>query len=280
MDLIEDPKFDAIGKAIRGCELSELSPGAVSIWFLIRFGYSRSGKGWPGLDTLSDISGRSKATIKRNIRELKESGFLSIESRFDEKGRQMSNLYTITMPNGGGVHICTPGGSSVTLGRGSSVTPPGGSPVTPKQGNSNQGNIEQPSSPPEVECYAKPAAGKKRLGKKAWKTIPYPEDFDSWWKLYPRKSAKREALRAWFAAESRDRPTVPELILITRRWSESKEWTKAEGKYVPRGDRWLDRDGWLETPTQKKPPAGAPRDVEKYGAWKDKLNSVGVRIDT
>ena len=89
------------------------------------------------------------------------------------------------------------------------------------------------------------------------------DDFDEFWKLYPRKVAKGDARKAWKQV-SAIRPPLERLLKAVVVARATDEWRKDAGKFVPypatwlRGERWDDvheveidrvRDGkaWWET---------------------------------
>lgn len=71
------------------------------------------------------------------------------------------------------------------------------------------------------------------------------DDFETWWKQYPRKVAKGDARRAW-AQTAKIRPPIAELMKALYAARASKQWQKDAGEYIPypatylRGERWSD----------------------------------------
>ncbi len=79
-----------------------------------------------------------------------------------------------------------------------------------------------------------------------FKPIPvndYPEDFEKWWQVYPRKSDKRKAFKAWKTASKR--ASQEQLIEGARRYAEDPN---REDKYTKYPEGWLNGDGWLNEP--------------------------------
>jgi len=84
--------------------------------------------------------------------------------------------------------------------------------------------------------------------------MPRPEDqeaaaeFDLFWQAYPRKQAKKDAVKAWRQTTAR-RPEFPVLMRALVAASTTDDWQKANGSYVPyaaswlRGERWNDQLG-------------------------------------
>jgi hypothetical protein len=71
------------------------------------------------------------------------------------------------------------------------------------------------------------------------------DDFETWWKQYPKKLAKGDARRAWMQTE-KIRPPMPELMKALYAARASKQWLKDSGDFIPypatylRGERWSD----------------------------------------
>ena len=55
--------------------------------------YAHDQAAWPSIESLVEKTGRSESSIKRDIRQLQKVGAIHVEERFDDTGRQTSNLY-------------------------------------------------------------------------------------------------------------------------------------------------------------------------------------------
>ena len=71
------------------------------------------------------------------------------------------------------------------------------------------------------------------------------ELFDSFWKLYPRKEAKPQALRT-FEKLGIDEETLPLLLKELERQSKMKDWKHINTKFIPLAQTWLNRRDWEE----------------------------------
>jgi len=65
-------------------------------------------------------------------------------------------------------------------------------------------------------------------------------DFEDFWKAYPKKDAKKDALTAWAKVKV---PLDVILSAIERR-RKSEDWTKAGGQFVPLPATWLNGKRW------------------------------------
>jgi hypothetical protein len=62
-------------------------------------------------------------------------------------------------------------------------------------------------------------------------------DFDNFWKLYPKKVAKSDAIKAWNKATKKK--TADELLKLTKAYAEGK---LPEDKYIPYPASWLNKE--------------------------------------
>jgi hypothetical protein len=66
--------------------------------------------------------------------------------------------------------------------------------------------------------------------------------FETFWKEYPRKVAKPNALKAWKAKRLNE--SIDIILAGLERWKASREWTKDGGQFIPHPATWLNREGW------------------------------------
>ena len=72
-------------------------------------------------------------------------------------------------------------------------------------------------------------------------------DFDSFWKLYPRKTAKAEAQKAW-AKLSPDHSLLAAINAGLTAHIVCADWVKDEGKFIPHGSTWINQRRWEDSP--------------------------------
>ena len=70
----------------------------------------------------------------------------------------------------------------------------------------------------------------------------YPQAFEDWWNLYPRKQGKRKALNEWRRATKR--VGKDELNSKTQRFADFHNHQGTDKQYIPLPTTWLNRDGW------------------------------------
>ena len=69
------------------------------------------------------------------------------------------------------------------------------------------------------------------------------DDFELFWKHYPRKVAKAEARKAW--AQTKDiRPELTNLLSAVKAACKTEAWMKDGGKYIPHAATWIRGERW------------------------------------
>lgn len=88
------------------------------------------------------------------------------------------------------------------------------------------------------------------------KGFSYSVEFDSFWKMYPRKTGKGSAWKAWEKAK----PEISTVEAALRWQIRSEQWTKDGGQFIPHPATWLNQRRW-----EDEPPAinGVPLKAEK-----------------
>lgn len=70
----------------------------------------------------------------------------------------------------------------------------------------------------------------------------YPEDFLKFWQAYPKKKAKKDALKAWQKAT--DKPAIEVLLAILAKQKTWPSWIKEKGQFIPYPATWLNEGRW------------------------------------
>lgn len=79
------------------------------------------------------------------------------------------------------------------------------------------------------------------------------EGFARFWLPYPWKAGKPEALKAWAKLSAADRAAATAAVPV---WLASGEWTKDDGRWIPRPATFLNQRRWEDQP--KQVPRGSP----------------------
>lgn len=87
--------------------------------------------------------------------------------------------------------------------------------------------------------------------------------FDEFWKSYPYKVGKPNALKSWNAKK----PILAEVLEGVERWKGSKAWKKDGGQFIPHPSTFLNQERWKDMPEVEKPqrPQGASPFFIPYG---------------
>jgi hypothetical protein len=155
---------------------------------------------WPSISTLARYANASERSVKRDIQELVQLGELKVELQNAPTHQQYkTNLYWITI------------GSGVTaqVSRGDSSGKSGVTPVGTQ-------NINITIKEPSIETS-------NNL-------------FEEFWKLYPKKIAKADALKAWNKAIKVK--TAERLLELTKAYAEGK---LPDQTYIPYPASWLNK---------------------------------------
>lgn len=75
------------------------------------------------------------------------------------------------------------------------------------------------------------------------------EGFERFWELYPEKVGKAKAELAW----KEIRPDVKTACDAVRRWLRSEQWSRENGRFIPRAAKFLRERHFEDAPTEKVP---------------------------
>lgn len=90
---------------------------------------------------------------------------------------------------------------------------------------------------------------KRNKGVKGGKVKPTEDEaFKAFWQLYPRKSAKQDAVKAWAKIDPSQHNAI---MAAVKMQSQSPQWTKDNGQFIPYPATWLNRGSWEDEGTQK-----------------------------
>jgi hypothetical protein len=107
-----------------------------------------------------------------------------------------------------------------------------------------------------------PPRGEERRGDKSRKentkkpvaTAPLVREFESFWSAYPRKVGKDAALKKFNQAISKT--TIETILLAIAEQSNTEQWKKDGGQFIPHPATWLNQGRWNDTVLiERKPTA-------------------------
>ncbi|ANY85965.1 helix-turn-helix domain-containing protein [Pseudomonas putida] len=67
--------------------------------------------------------------------------------------------------------------------------------------------------------------------------------FEQFWKLYPKKKGRKDALKAWSKLNP-DADLQAVMIVALANHCASRDWTKDGGQYIPHASTWLNGERW------------------------------------
>ena len=73
------------------------------------------------------------------------------------------------------------------------------------------------------------------------------DGFDEFWRAYPNKKDKQKAMRAW----SKHRPELKKVLSALKTQSQSDQWTKEDGRFIPLPTTWLNGARWEDEASGK-----------------------------
>ena len=153
--------------------------------------------------------------IANIIKEFEQLGFLKIEKRYKEDGGNLSNRYHLTLE---GLHTY-PDGADTT-------TPPVSTPCNTK--DKTKDNTKISYTPKGQEDY-----------------VPLTdEDFDAFWKAYPRKENKFQAKLKYFQATKTYGSN--KLMSMLKRYINEIQVKKKDKTFVPYASTWLHQKRYLD----------------------------------
>lgn len=129
-----------------------------------------------------------------------------------------------------------------------------------KEQNQNPAETHgKPSGNPSL-TQAKPIREEKRREESNTPQTPHggsPVGFDEFWTLYPRHTAKQNAVKAWIKVPASLHPAI---FAAVKAQAVSPSWTKDGGQFIPHaaswinGKRWEDEAGAVTTSAKRNTP--------------------------
>ena len=112
---------------------------------------------------------------------------------------------------------------------------------TPAPGTGEQGN-RGAGEQGKNTCSSDDERGGSNQANEPEPVNSYPQAFEDWWNLYPRKQGKRKALNEWRRATKRT--TREELNSKTQHFADFHNHEGTDKQFIPLPTTWLNRDGW------------------------------------
>ena len=205
----------------------------------------------PKIETLVDGTGISQSSVRRHITELETAGWLCV----DRTVGRYSNSYDLRVPTVSEVTGINPVNGERVQGAPtlSTVTPQPcqnrANPVTHER--SRTANLRTANRTTKDIDSPRLDLGKKEDGRREVKpSAPdtTADDFEIWWKQYPKHTDKADALRAYRAVIKKKLATPEQLMAAAMRYS--AERAGQDPKFTKNPSTWLNKQSWLNEPAQ------------------------------
>ena len=72
---------------------------------------------------------------------------------------------------------------------------------------------------------------------------PIEELFLTFWKAYPKKVGKQDALKS-FKKVNPSKEMVEQMVSVIEEAKKTEQWTKSNGQYIPNPSTWLNQGRW------------------------------------
>lgn len=122
-----------------------------------------------------------------------------------------------------------------------------------------------------------PVPGKSKRSPRVLSPDP---DFDAFWSQYPRKDAKKAALKAWHGS-ARTRPPLVELIEAVHAQTKARGWPENPTPHAStwlNGERWNDPVDRRQAERREEPVVPVERPVDPNQALESQRNELGDEL--
>jgi DNA replication protein DnaC len=82
------------------------------------------------------------------------------------------------------------------------------------------------------------------------------EQFEAFWRLYPRKVAKAAARKAWLRLV-KDTKLADYVVLALRKQINAQEWLSKDVQFIPHATTWINQQRWEDEVVPANQPASA-----------------------
>ena len=188
----------------------------------------------------------SRDQIKRMVKKLKENGAIHI-GNYNQKGFDNTNWYALSE-------------EVLEVYRGAK------SPYAWTKSPYPQGEIALtiPDSKPDINTDNIPPLP------------PKGNEFDLFWKAYPKKKAKGDAEKAWKSVKADKH--IDAILLAVEQQKQSPEWLKDGGQFIPHPATWLRGKRWEDSEPDQDPPPEPPPPPEINWGGDSIEDRLGVRF--
>jgi len=179
---------------------------------------NKEGYCWASNQYFADLYEVDKTTVSGWIGQLKTRGYLTVQLEYKEGSKQILNRYMKI--NGEGID-----------------------------------EITKTSFQKDVDPIDQKTKGNTKTNTKTNITVNNVDDFDSFWKFYPRKASKEAARKAWEKLRP-DQHIMQMIANNVKERVEKGEWRKDNQSFILHASTYLNQKRWedevLDQQTQKR----------------------------
>lgn len=110
-----------------------------------------------------------------------------------------------------------------------------------KNANAKRAHSERNANEPVFDANQEPRTKNQEEAKSNASSAEDSEGFDAFWTLYPKKTAKKDALKAWKKIRSRDCSRIMRGLFDHLNCD---QWSRDGGSYIPNPATWLNGERW------------------------------------
>lgn len=181
-----------------------------------------------GRSQLSKETGISEQTIKTCLNRLKSTSQITIKSTSKFSVLTIENYEFYQQRD----HKPTSKSTSKSTSNQPATNQQLTTPLEGEEREEREEGIDSPLNPPEGKVSVKEKKSKQ----------DYSQDFEEFWKQYPKKAGKTEAYKAYVNAIKRASPQQ----ILNGTMAYANECTQRDPKYIKHAQGWLNGDRWQD----------------------------------
>lgn len=243
---------------MNACRPVRIPPTPKNVLMAIADRADDDGKAWPSLPGLCEATCFSRTAVIEAVRWLEQNGFVKVEkasgrnNRFQIDLQQVANQRAQHAVPAGAVGRTAPppvrkadqygsrtGTADEPVRQAYSTRPAGAPPPVRETDYTRPGGAPEPSV-----TTIQPSENHQQV-RVARSGIDGTPGFLAFWDAYPKKVAKQKAMRA-FAKLKADTALLAQIMAALHRHTQSEQWRKADGQFIPHPTTWLNEERWAD----------------------------------
>ena len=219
-----------------------LSLAAKAVYIVLEFRQGKNGSAWPGVRSIAADAEIDKTTVVRAVRELETAGLIVATREQKGRGTSYSILPEVSAPCAQSDTLevsapCVPGVRAAHTGVRAMRTG-----VSAQRGPNSTSEQDHEQNHEHDQLPAEAPKPSKKAQQDA--------DFAAFWEAYPKKVGKKAARKAWDKAK--DRPDIDTILVALAVWTQTEQWTKDSGQFIPNPTTWINQGRWDDEPPQRR----------------------------